>query len=94
MSEYYFIFKFIILCLFIVFISFISLFNAKHIIYVFIYVELILISCTLLILAIARLYDDLNGVILSLFLLGLIACETALGLIIVVSLRKKELTSK
>lgn len=88
--DYYLFFKLFVFFLFIIFISFFGLLNSYHMIYIFISVELILTSFVSLLLLISKFYDELNGLLFGLILLGLIACETAMGLIILIKLKKTD----
>jgi len=60
------------------------LFNKKNIIVVLINLELILLSCNLNGLIFSLYLDDIMGELLSLILLSLSACETALGLSLII----------
>lgn len=84
-------FKLIIFMLFIVIVSFFFLINAKHVLYVFLSLELLLISIVILFLILAKIQDDLSLVSFSIFLLGLIASETAVGLILVIYIQKNQI---
>jgi len=87
----YFLLKLLTLFLFIILISAANLINSRHVVYIFVSLEIIFTTIVMLLLTLSRLHDDLNGVVFGLFLLGLIACEAALGLILLISIQNSQL---
>jgi NADH-quinone oxidoreductase subunit K len=77
---------FFILFIFIYLFSFIGAFlRNKDYLIILIFLEIIFLTLNLIFLLISLLYDDLFGFIFTLFLIGLIAGESAIGLALIIS---------
>lgn len=61
------------------------IFNRKNIIFLFISIEIMLLGLTLYILNIAFNFEDINGLIFSIFIIIIAGAESAIGLSILVS---------
>lgn len=82
------VYKLIFLFNFVWFFSFFALFYVTNFILILISFELMFLSICVLFCSFSYMLDDAVGLVMTLFILGIVAGESALGLAIYISLHK------
>jgi len=76
----------LVLILSLIFLSFIGLLaHKRHLLIIIICFELLLLSCSLMFLAIANYHNDMTGMLFAFYILTIAAAEAAIGLAIFIA---------